>query len=149
MRKIFACLVAAGLIFMANRLPLRAQADPQQDVQSILGVDPTPVREEIMSQDKLLEFIEHLKKGTPLQLKLDKGKVVKGLFSSYDDYYESVWLVPQGEKGVFTEKSYKIAGIRSAALWIKETSSTNGFSTLQQIPDDEYYLLKKNGMKQR
>ena len=78
---------------------------------------------------------------------LDRGKVVKGLFSSYDDYYESVWMVSQGEKGIFTEKSYKIAGIRYATLWNKEDPSTKGPATLRQIAGDDYYLLKQDGVK--
>ena len=124
-----------------------SQAEPGPEAASIPGVDPTPVREETMSQDKLVDFFEHLKKGTPVELTLDKGKTVKGLYSSYDDYYDSVWIVPKGEQGMFTEKSFKLSGIRHAALWDKKEASKKETTTFSSSTPDDYILMKQDGMK--
>ena len=104
----------------------------------------------LMTQDQVEDFFLHQKKGMPVQLTLDKGRVVRGLFSSYDDYYETIWIVPRdGEKGVFNQKGYKLAGVRHAAFWDVKTSAPTGFATLSSSASaattEDYYLLKKDG----
>ena len=139
--------VFAVLLLIGPRQPLWAESDQKQDTVNLPGIDPLPSQEAAMGQEQLENFFTHQKRGTPLQLTLDKGKVIKGLFSSYDDYYETVWLVPQGQQGVFTQKGYKLAGIRHVALWDKKGSSPKGNPSPEGLGSDDYYLMKESGIK--
>jgi hypothetical protein len=103
-----------------------------------------------MTPDQLEDFFMPMKKGTPIELTLEKGKIVHGLFSSYDDYYDTVWIVPQrSEQGIFREKSIKLTGIKHAALWdkkgLKTTPNIASPDGSMEMPSDEYYLLKESG----
>jgi hypothetical protein len=107
---------------------------------------PAPVQaaETPAKAGALDDFFSGLKKGTPVEIVLDKGKTVKGLFSSFDNYYDTVWIVPRGEHGAFTQKSYKLAGIRGAKV-LEKTADSNNLSAAEHPGDDDYYLLKESG----
>jgi hypothetical protein len=129
---IMACLCAC---------PLRcwgADEEPKLDIQNLPGVGPLPTEPVSMSEDQLVSYFEGLKKGTPVELTLDKGKVVKGIFSSYDDYYGMVWLVPQGDQGILSQKGFKLSGIRGVKAWDKRESAS-----LEQMGSSDYHLLKE------
>jgi hypothetical protein len=104
-----------------------------------------------MSQEQVESFISNLKKGAPVEITLAKGHQVKGVFSSYDDYYETVWLIPQGDPGMFKEKGLKISGIKSITAWERTTANT----TLKkadphappEVTNDDYYLLREDIQK--
>ena len=147
MRICVAPLVVSIFLFAGPSRLLHAEADQKQDASSLPGIDPLPLQDEAMSQEKLDDFFEHQKKGAPLQLTLDRGKVVKGLFSSYDDYYETVWLVMPGERGLFKDKGYKVSGIRNVVPWAKEEASVKGSATFEQMSGDDYYLMKQDSTK--
>jgi hypothetical protein len=117
-----------------------------------------------MSEDQLVSFFEGLKKGTPIQLTLTGGKIVKGLYGSYDDYYETVWIVPRGEPGVFAQKGMKISGIHYAAMWDRNAAAPSGepgplkdlskssaaTSSSSPVPNPDtggYYLLENEKLK--
>jgi hypothetical protein len=108
-----------------------------------LYAETPPPASPLMSRAQVEDYIDGLKRGTPVELTFDKGKVVKGVYRSYDDYYETVWLVPQGEPGVFSQKGYKISGIRSITLWDRKTPSPNTPSSFQDMADDDYKLLNE------
>jgi hypothetical protein len=114
-----------------------------------LGHYPAYAADVITGPEALEEFFQAQKKKAPLELTLENGKVVKGLFQSYDDYYETVWMVPQGEPGMFTNKGYKLSGIRQVAVWDKKASenlkapSTGGGA---KPGKDDYYLLRESGL---
>lgn len=107
----------------------------------------------VFASEEVEQFLAPLKRGTPVELTLSKGKVIRGLFSSYDDYYETVWIVPQGERGVFNEKGIKLSGISKAILWDRKatippasTSSAtpNAPNTIKEesFGSNDYELLK-------
>jgi hypothetical protein len=101
-----------------------------------------------MTEDQVVQFLEPLKKGTPVELTLEKGKVVRGRFSHYDDYYESIWIIPQGPPGVFREKSYKVSGIRNITLWDKkDQAESKSEPPMMEDLNDDHYLLKKEGLE--
>jgi hypothetical protein len=139
------------LVFLTAVLgsPLCAAKRGTPESAPVPGIEPLPFQEAMMSPDQLAAFFEPLKKGTPIQLILEKGKIVHGLYGSFDDYYDTIWIVPRGEPGVFKEKGYKLNGIKNAALWDKKktpSSEPPAPAALKDIdPEEEHYLLKKEG----
>jgi len=126
------CLCACPVRF------LRAEEEPRLDVQTLPGVGPLSTGPVTMNEDQLVSYFESQKKGTPLELTLDKGKVVKGIFSSYDDYYGMVWLVPQGDQGLLSQKGFKLSGIKGVNAWNRRDPAS-----LEQMGSHDYYLLKE------
>jgi hypothetical protein len=113
-----------------------------------LYAETPSIIESPMTRDQLEAFFDQQKRGAPVELTLAKGKVVKGLYRSYDDYYETVWIVPQGEPGVFSQKGYKIAGIRKAVPWERKPVATGAAAPVrEEMGSDEYYLLNENPKK--
>jgi hypothetical protein len=99
-----------------------------------------------MDPDELTAFFLKQKKGTPVQLTLSKNKIANGLFSSFDEYYETVWLIPQGEKGVFQAKGYRLSGIHNAVLWDRKAEP--GLThNVDEAGNHDYYLIKDGGFK--
>jgi hypothetical protein len=108
----------------------------------LLAETPPPVpASSTMERFDIEEFITGLKRGTPVQMTLDKGKVIKGVYRSYDDYYETIWIVPQGEPGIFSQKGYKISGVRKIELWDRKPTVPNASATFQDMAEDGYQLL--------
>ena len=137
------------LCFAFAPVPLFAAAADSADSGGVPGIDPLPSRQVSMTQDQLEAFFAGLKKGAPVQLTFDRGRVVKGVFSSYDDYYQTVWIVPrQGEKGFFNQKGYKLGGIQQAAPWdVRESQAQKPVEGFAAFADgssttDEYILTK-------
>ena len=106
----------------------------------------TPVASASMTQDQVEDFFKQQKKGTPVQLELDKGKEVKGLFASYDDYYEMVWLVPkENQHSLLSQKGYKLSGIHAVKLW-DAAQATNTSS--DKNSEEGFILMKKDNPEQ-
>jgi len=136
-----AITVALAALLLAVSAPaVSSEEGPRLDVEKLPGVGPLSTGSVTMSEDQLVSFFERQRKGTPLEITLQKGKVVRGLFSSYDDYYGTVWLVPRGDPGVFSQKGYRVSGIRSAAYWERGQSAA-----MEQEPmgGSENSLLKE------
>ena len=131
----------AALLLLRGPVPLVGADLP--------GIDPLPAPEAVMSREALEAFLTQQKKGTPLEIVLLKGKMIRGLFGSYDDYYETVWIVPRGERGVFTEKSYRLSGIKHAGAWDrKKEEAPSASPLLQEVGSSDYELLKAgNGVQ--
>jgi hypothetical protein len=117
---------------------LLAAGEQTIDLQELPGVGPISSNTLTMSNEQLEDFFEKQSKGTPIELTLDKGKVVDGVFSSYDDYYGTVWLTSHGGDGLLNQKGFRIAGIRNVALWDKEKPAT-----MEQMGTSDYFLIKE------
>ena len=126
---------------LIGRVPtegLLAAGDSSIDLQELPGVGPISSNTLTMSDEQLVSFFEQQKKGTPIEMTLDKGKVIDGVFSSYDDYYGMVWLVSRGGDSLMNQKGYRVSGIRHVALWKKEKPVT-----MEQMGSGDYYLIKE------
>ena len=129
------CALCLGVIACSR---LCAQESPPLNVQSLPGVSLISTTTASMTEEQLVTYFEQLQRGAPVELTLDKGKTVKGIFSSYDDYYGMVWLVPQGNAGLLSQKGFRISGIKSVRSWNK-----NDPASLEQMGSNDYRLLKE------
>ncbi len=130
-------IVLAGMLIGVGRFGFAAESLTPATTAAAMGAEAVE------------QFVVPLKRGTPIELTLSKGKVLKGLFSSYDDYYETLWIVPQGERGVFNEKGIKLSGIYKVSLWDKKTAPVNVPETFKQetFGSKDYQLLEEKDRK--
>jgi hypothetical protein len=97
------CFLALAALILPS---LGRTTQSSSDTVRLNGTDP----------EQLAESLQQVRRGTFVTVKLLNGSVMPGLFQSYDDYYEKLWLVPKGDAGVFQSRSVRLSSIESVEV---------------------------------
>lgn len=113
--------IVLGVLGMGCCASLYGESLSDSHPAVMLQESPLPNQPDAMRPEDLINLFEQQKKGSLLEVVLRDGSLIKGLFSSYDDFYGTLWLYPKGQGGFFKEKSYRIDSIKSARIIDKKS----------------------------
>lgn len=63
--------------------------------------------------EQLRVRVQHLPKGSFVQVSLKDGRVVLGTFESFVKYDDSVFILPQGKHGLFADEAFDIRQLQN------------------------------------
>lgn len=90
-----------GLFFAANFVVAATETIPAKSFKT---------------HEQLEQFLIDQKPNTYLRLRLKSGTDAQGRLVNVDDYYDTLWLMPSGESGVMSKKSYRLSSIVDAEV---------------------------------
>jgi hypothetical protein len=78
-----------------------------------LALGSTEARAGAGQLEELETYFQGLKSGSTIRLDLENGTLVEGKFTTYDEYYGRIWVVPDASAGgLFQGRSVRLSSIR-------------------------------------
>jgi hypothetical protein len=108
----------------------------------------------VVAKQSIIQQVKALKRKTIIEVSLSDGRTLEGMFTTFDEYYQLVWMIPKGKKRFFRDASYRLRDIEAVRVISEpktavpvshtESAATTHESVPYQLLDDGDGLGKKS-----